>query len=291
MKRWSVCVEMRFNHPTAEKGCVSEHIIFRGGSLVVSRWRGGPGWLEVWWAPPSVSCWYNSTRLSAATAALQCQTVQSCARVGLAPTSRQATRQETKEWGLPRSWGGGGAFTLESQQHFQRVRPDLGTRASKRGHCTPCATPRACTSCSCSTKRIHKRRLQHLGTNFKSSNKNAPPQNVHHFVLMKVHNFRLSWHEEKAQLLRVKWQGGYLKSIWGRVFEVAGILGVGKCPSWTDRSFWDSEPRKLWGTRPPKPRVGGCWSAERKTHLRKWLRGILLKTGNALSFPVMDEYF
>ena len=153
MKRWSVCVEMRFNHPTAEKGCVSEHIIFRGGSLVVSRWRGGPGWLEVWWAPPSVSCWYNSTRLSAATAALQCQTVQSCARVGLAPTSRQATRQETKEWGLPRSWGGGGAFTLESQQHFQRVRPDLGTRASKRGHCTPCATPRACTSCLCSTKK------------------------------------------------------------------------------------------------------------------------------------------
>ena len=68
-------------------------------------------------------------------------------------------------------------------------------------------------------------------------------------------------------------------------------MGVGKCPSWTDRSFWDSEPRKLWGTRPPKPRVGGCWSAKRKTHLRKGLRGILLKTGNALSFKVMDEYF
>ena len=160
---------MRFNHPTAEKGCVSEHIIFRGGSLVVLRWRGGPGWLEVWWAPPWVCelliqlnaplCCHGCT------AALQCQTVQSCARVGLAPTSRQATRQETKEWGLPRSWGGGGAFTLESQQHFQRVRPDLGTRASKRGHCTPCATPRACTSCSCSTKRIHKRRLQHLAWN------------------------------------------------------------------------------------------------------------------------------
>ena len=120
-------------------------------------------------------------------AALQCQTVQSCARVGLAPTSRQATRQETKEWGLPRSWGGGGAF--ESQQHFQRVRPDLGTRASKRGHCTPCATPRACTSCSCSTKRIHKRRLQHLGTNFKSSNKNPPSQNVHHFCTYESSQF------------------------------------------------------------------------------------------------------
>ena len=168
------------NHPTAEKGCVSEHIIFRGGSLVVSRWRGGPGWLEVWWVCELL------IQLNAPLCCHGCTAVPDCTVLcqgGPSPHLPASNTTGDQRVGPTEELGGGGAFTLESQQHFQRVRPDLGTRASKRGHCTPCATPRACTSCSCSTKRIHKRRLQHLGTNFKSSNKNAPPQSVRHFYL------------------------------------------------------------------------------------------------------------
>ena len=45
---------------------------------------------------------------------------------------------------------------------------------------------------------------------------------------MKVHNFRLSWHEEKAQLLRVKWVfEKYLRaSIWGGRYFGGGKMSL-----------------------------------------------------------------
>ena len=65
--------------------------------------------------------------------------------------------------------------------------------------------------------------------------------------------------------LRVKWEGvferyflgGYLR--WA--FEAAGILGVGKCRRCGPIGHCGTEVsraagRKLWGTRPLKPRVG-----------------------------------
>ena len=87
--------------------------------------------------------------------------------------------------------GGGGAF--ESQQHFQRVRPDLGTRASKRGHCTPCATPRAAAHHA----HVQQKELIKGDCNTLEQILKVPIKILLHkmfitFVLMKVHNFRLS---------------------------------------------------------------------------------------------------